>query len=387
VTIALIAANVSLFFGVLDPLDYAMRTADPDLWIWTNFSSLFMHLDEEHLWGNMLFLWAFGSALEPRIGRWRYLAWYFVAGSAGNVLSTFFYLCLAGNDRAVALGASGAIAGVMGLFVVRCYFTRVGLPVPVFGALGAALPAVYRVHVNALVLVGLYFCLDLLGARSEIAGEGTGIDHLAHLGGYCMGLCIGFGSGLVREGRRELLELRASRPLDPDGFGPDASARDRVLERCPDHLALRIARARARSKYVARNDGREDYEVAIRLLGKRDPTEAARIFAEFFGRYGIPLPPREQLLLTPALERLGRLDLAARALELAAESPGIEALDHEHALLRQARLLEAMGLPEPAIHVYEKLLQEHPGSRAIVEAKLARCRAAVGGAGPARPSR
>jgi membrane associated rhomboid family serine protease len=376
VTLGLIVANVWLFYEVRDPLDYAMRTADPALWVWTNFSSLFMHVDAEHLWGNVLFLWIFGSALEPRIGRWRTLGWYFVAGTAGNVLATVFDAWVAADDRMISLGASGAIAGVMGLFVVRCHFARVGLPVPVFGGLGAPLPVGYRVHVNAMVLVGLYFCLDLLGARSQLAGEGEAIGYFAHLGGYGMGLCLAYGSGLAREGRRELLELRASRAADLDGLGPDPAARDRVLLAKPDHLPLRIERARARSKYVLRANGREDYEVAIGLLLKRDTIEAARLFVELFRKYGTALAPRQQLALTPALERIGQLDVAARALEQIAERAGIGEADRERALLQQARLLTALDLPDAAAHVYERLLREHPASRPAVEAKLARLRSA-----------
>lgn len=374
-TIALVAANVAIHYSVADPLDYAMRMGDPSLWLWTNFTSMFAHMSDEHLWGNMLFLWVFASEIEPRLGRARTLLYYLVLGTAGNVLSVVFYSWVVGDDRIVTLGASGAISGVMGLFIVRCYFARVGVAVPIFGPLGAALPIAYRLQVNALVLIGLYFCLDLLGARSQLEGDPSSIDQMAHLGGYCSGLCIAFGTGLVREGRREMLALLASRPPDPEGFGPDHAARDRVLERDPSNVALRIARARTRSKFALHEGGREDYEAAIRLLAKRDLSEAARVFAEFFGKYTVPLSPKEQLALTPALERLGKLDLAARALELAAEVPGIEA-DRERALLRQAMLLEAMGISDAAVHVYEKLLREHPSSRVIVEAKLARCRAA-----------
>lgn len=379
VTLGLIAANVAIHHAVADPLDYAMRMADPSLWLWTNFTSLFVHGSDEHLWGNMLFLWVFGSAVEPRVGRARTLAYYLLAGSAGNALSVAFYAWAAGNDAVTAVGASGAIMGVMGLFVVRCYFTRVPLAIPLFGPLGAGLPLGHRVQVNAMLLAGLYLCLDLLGARADLAGEWTGVDHMAHLGGYGLGLCLAYATGLAREGHRERLVELAERPADLDGPGPDRAARDRALEHDPANSALRLARARDRSKYVPREDGREDYEGAIRSLLKQDRAEAARVFLEFFQRYGAPLPPKEQLALTPALERLGALDAAARALELVSDAPAIEPADRERALFQQARLLGAMGLGEAAAHVYEKLLREHPGCRASVEAKLERCRLGGGG--------
>jgi lipopolysaccharide biosynthesis regulator YciM len=142
------------------------------------------------------------------------------------------------------------------------------------------------------------------------------------------------------------------------------------------NLPLRVARARARSKYVLRDNGREDYEAAIGSLLKRDPTEAARLFVELFRKYGTPLSAKQQLALTPALERIGELDVAARAAEVLAEATGIATADRERALLHQARLLTAMGMTEAAAHVYEKLLREHPSSRASVETKLERCRTA-----------
>ncbi len=171
VTLGLIATNVALHFSVGDPLDYAMRTADPALWLWTNFSSMFVHLDDAHLWGNMLALWVFGSAVEPRIGRARFFVYYLLLGSAGNALSLAFYAWAAGEEQMVGLGASGAIMGVTGLFAVRCYFARVGLAIPLLGPLGAGLPVGHRIQVNAMLLVGLYVCFDLLGARAELAGE------------------------------------------------------------------------------------------------------------------------------------------------------------------------------------------------------------------------
>jgi membrane associated rhomboid family serine protease len=332
-----------------------MRVADPSLWLWTNFSSMFMHGDEGHLLGNMLFLWVFGSAVEPRIGRARFLVYYLLLGSAGNALSTTFDAWAAGNDLVVSLGASGAISGVTGLFAVRCYFARVGFAIPLFGPLGAGLPIGHRIQANAMLLVGFYVCFDLLGARADLAGESTDIGHLAHLGGYALGLCVAYGTGLAREGRRERLVELAERPADSDGVGADREARDRVLAREPARHALRLARARDRSKYVARADGHQDYELAIRSLLRKDPAEAARAFLELFRRYGTPLPPKEQLALTPALERIGALDAAARALELVCDAPGIEPHDRERALRHQARLLRALALPEAAAQVEEKL--------------------------------
>jgi membrane associated rhomboid family serine protease len=364
VTLGLIAANVAIHHAVSDPTDYAMRMADPSLWLWTNFSSLFMHANGEHLWGNMVFLFVFGSAVEPRVGRTRTLAYYLLVGSAGNALSAAFYAWAGGDDTITSIGASGAITGLMGLFVVRCYFTRVGLAIPLFGPLGAGLGFGHRVQVNAMVLVGLYVCFDLLGARADLAGESTGVDHMAHLGGYGLGLCVAYATGLAREGRRERLVELAQGPADLDGPGPDREARDRVLEHDPANTALRLARARDRSKYVPREDGRADYEWVIRSLLRQDRAEAARVFLELFRRYGAPLAPKEQLALTPALERLGALDAAARALELVGNAPGIECGDRERALHHQARLLRAMGLGDAAAQVCEKLLREHPSCRA-----------------------
>jgi membrane associated rhomboid family serine protease len=372
-TIALILVNAAIHYSGIDPVDYAMRMADPSLWPWTNFTSLFMHADGEHLWGNMLFLLVFGSAIEPRVPRARYLVYYLLLGTVANAVSVSFYR-MGGNDLMTSLGASGAISGVMGLFVIRCYFARVGMPIPVFGALGAPIPLGYRLHMNAMVLVGLYFLRDLLGARSEIEEGASGIGYLAHVGGYCAGLCLAYATGLAREGRREVLELRASRPADLESLGPDAGARDRVLELDPQNVTLRLARARARSKYVLRQDARDDYEALIRILLERDPDEAARVFAECFRKYWTPLSPKDQLALSPALERIGELEIAARALEQIAETAGIEAADREKALLHQGKLLVALGLDDAASHVYERLLREHPQTalREIVEAKLGR---------------
>ena len=113
-------------------------------------------------------------------------------------------------------------------------------------------------------------------------------------------------------------------------------------------------------------------------------TEAAEVFAESFRKYRTPLTPHDQLRLTPALENLGELEVAARALELSSAEVGTPASEREKMLLYEARLLVAMNLQHAAIHLYEGFLREFPGSpsRSIVAERLAKLRQEEeGGAG------
>lgn len=148
----------------------------------TLLTSMFMHGSWMHLLGNMLFLWIFGDNLENALGRIRYLIFYLLTGllaSLAHVVSTFV---LNGNPYIPSLGASGAISGVLGGYLllfpknqVRVIMLRVLTTVP------------------AIVAIGLWFVLQLISAWG-IIGAGPqssgGVAFMAHVGGFIAGLVL-----------------------------------------------------------------------------------------------------------------------------------------------------------------------------------------------------
>ncbi len=134
--------------------------------ILTLLTSMFLHGGWAHLFLNMLVLWSFGRVLEPEIGRWRFAALYFAAGIAGGLA----HAILAANSTVPVIGASGAIAGILGAAVVahpRMRVLLIFIPMPLY---------------VGVLLIGLLHAVLLIG------GWGTGIALWAHAGGFLGGL-------------------------------------------------------------------------------------------------------------------------------------------------------------------------------------------------------
>jgi membrane associated rhomboid family serine protease len=150
-------------------------------WFEGAFSSMFLHGSWLHIGGNMLFLWIFGNNVEDSLGRGRFLIWYVVAGLAAVALQTFITLRF--SDAAGAsipnVGASGAIAGVLGAYFVL--LPQASVLTLFFFILLREIPAV--------VFLGLWFVFQLWdGGFSILHPEaGGGVAFFAHIGGFLFG--------------------------------------------------------------------------------------------------------------------------------------------------------------------------------------------------------
>jgi membrane associated rhomboid family serine protease len=135
--------------------------------------SLFLHASWLHLGGNMLFLWIFGNNVEDTLGPIRYLAFYLVAG----LVATGAQLLLDPGSTAPLIGASGAIAGVMGAYLM--WFPRA----PILTWLSFLLIVV--TYVPAWAVLGFWFVSQFF------TGESEGVAWMAHVGGFAFGVVIG----------------------------------------------------------------------------------------------------------------------------------------------------------------------------------------------------
>jgi membrane associated rhomboid family serine protease len=148
----------------------------------TLLTSMFMHGSIAHIFGNMLFLWIFGDNVEDALGRGRYLAFYLVCGllaSLAHVFSTVAMFGANSEEAAVpSLGASGAISGVLGGYVLLFPHKRVTV-------------ILFRIltEVPAWVAVGLWFLMQLLMGLSALGGRG-GVAYGAHIGGFIAGFLL-----------------------------------------------------------------------------------------------------------------------------------------------------------------------------------------------------
>ena len=143
----------------------------------TPLTSMFMHGSLLHLGGNMLFLWIFGNNIEDSMGRLTFVAFYLLGGFAALGLHV-----LTDADSAIpTVGASGAIAGVLGAYA-RLY-PRARVVTVVFIIIIFTV-----VTLPAMLVLGVWFLLQLLPAFSEPSGAGGGVAYFAHIGGFVFGL-------------------------------------------------------------------------------------------------------------------------------------------------------------------------------------------------------
>ena len=182
----LIAANILVFLIELNLGDsfieqwafFPTRFMDNPSRDWvTIFSSMFMHAGLLHIGGNMLYLWVFGNNVEDRFGHIAYLAFYLACGVAATLSQLYFSL---GSDIP-NLGASGAIAGVLGAYLLMFPFRRV-----------TVILVRFVVPLPAIIVLGFWFLLQFYSGVGSIAvsAETGGVAYMAHIGGFVAGFLM-----------------------------------------------------------------------------------------------------------------------------------------------------------------------------------------------------
>lgn len=190
ITYALIALNVLMFLVELSNGDAFINqwsfvpsrfAANPSGQFLTIFSSMFMHAGWIHIGGNMLYLFIFGDNVEDRLGHLRYLIFYLLCGIAASFAQ---YLVSIGSS-VPNLGASGAIAGVLGAYIIMFPGERVRV------LMGYAV-----VQMSALVVIGFWILLQVISSLSTFTASsqtgGGGVAYMAHIGGFLAGIVLTF---------------------------------------------------------------------------------------------------------------------------------------------------------------------------------------------------
>lgn len=195
-TFLLIAANVAVFLATLRPEGgvaaffqaWGLVPANPTLV--TLFTSMFMHAGFFHLLGNMLFLFAFGPAVEDRLGAVRFTALYLAFGAVGGLLHVAIQvLCFPARLAVPAVGASAAICGVMGWFMVAYPRAQVGFAYFVWLFLVYVRYGIFRV--SAFWAVAYFAAGDLFWALFTVhTGVQLQVASWAHLGGFLAGAAL-----------------------------------------------------------------------------------------------------------------------------------------------------------------------------------------------------
>jgi membrane associated rhomboid family serine protease len=197
VTIGLIAANIIVFLYTFTLPEWALErfimgyglipaellgnapiihTAIPGAL--TLVTSMFLHGGLLHLLGNMLYLWIFGNNIEDLLGRFRFLLFYLACG----VFAALAHVILNPNSTMPMVGASGAIAGVLGAYLISFPRARVLVLVFLFIFITTA-------RIPAFWVLGFWFIMQLMYVSSDV-GAGSNIAYMAHIGGFVIGMLL-----------------------------------------------------------------------------------------------------------------------------------------------------------------------------------------------------
>ena len=142
----------------------------------TILTAMFMHASWSHIIGNMIFLWAFGPEIEDAMGRWRYLVFYLV----GGMVAMLAQVAASPHSTVPNLGASGAIAAVMGAFLITYPRDRIRSILVIF-------IFVKVTFIPAALLIGFWFLTQLFNAGQVAHAQTGGVAYLAHVGGFIFG--------------------------------------------------------------------------------------------------------------------------------------------------------------------------------------------------------
>ena len=200
VTIGIIIVNILIFlyelslgsglgefimkFGVV-PLKVSYYSQVPDLTFINTFfpfiSSMFLHGGFVHLIGNMWFLWIFGDNIEDKLGHFKFIAFYFLCGIIASSVHVFFNT----QSNVPCIGASGAIAGVLGAYMITFPHARVVTIVPLF-------VFIQVMELPAMVVLGFWFVIQFFNGAASItaSASGAGVAWWAHIGGFAAGVII-----------------------------------------------------------------------------------------------------------------------------------------------------------------------------------------------------
>lgn len=365
VTYSLIAVNLAVFLWLL-PLDHRSVMLEFGLLPYhpsmrTILTSMFVHSGATHLFWNMLFLWLFGPNVEDALGRLEYSIFYFGSGIAAclmHIVVSTTYTPMAADIPMV--GASGAIAGILGIFAIRFYKTRI---------------KIFYYPIPALVGLEIWFFQQLWGGLQGILHPETGgVAHWSHIGGMLFGAVLGAALRMGVAGSQEYLMTDAMDDLQHGTTLGAAENLETFLAREPDNAD---AHGELAKTYALQGDAERaipHFRRSIDLhLGRGDRHKAVGRFTEM--RHHFP---------NTRLDLRSQFQLARHLVEADCPEPALQLFDEiafahagtpeaEMALMKAGELAASLRDPERAALYYTRFLKEYPESayRAMVEKSLA----------------
>ncbi len=366
-------------------------TNDVSWWAWTYrpataglltpLTACFLHAGWMHLLGNLIYLWVFGPALERALGSVGLFGLFCTCGYLGNLMQGALVMRWApAAAHGGVVGASGALSGLLGLFLLRYYFARIKLawwaflPLQGINRTGTTyVPAA----VGVLLWVGLQIALALG------SGGGGGTAYGAHLGGLLTGLLLAISLGLSRKGRVEHVLAQARHAREVGNLHDAVGLLQRYLRDVPDDEESQLDLARLLCIQGDRGEAQRMFrDLVAQRMRRSDMAGACEVFIEARrANAAFILSPRRQRRVAFWLEKSTQFAWAATAyLDYARFYGGREGADH--AMARAATLLlTRVGNRDEGLAALERAIDEHPRSpwRHMLEQERARLGGSLSG--------
>jgi membrane associated rhomboid family serine protease len=358
-TLLIVCANLVVFAasqqnGELNPAVARLWGLTPSApTLLTLVSYMFLHGYWWHLLGNMLAIWLFGAHVEEALGRWEYLLFYLGSGIAAGLFHVGVTATLMPAAAAAPLvGASGALSGILGLFVVRFWRAKIRV--------------LLLFEVPAILAVAAFVLYQLVNGvlAVEDGGRTSNTAFWAHIGGLLFGALIAIPLRMHHDSRHEYnLEDGAKAAAAGDNSAAAAHYRQ-ALTLNPDDPAAHHSLARA---YVNLRQGEAAHRHlmdAMRLYLRGGHSLAvARVYEEALANFEtFPLPPNLLQRVASACEESEQYGLAVHALsEICRDHP--QAREAEMSLLRLGKLhLQKMDQPQNAEGIFSEFVRLYPTS-------------------------
>jgi len=371
VTLGIIGLNVLGFLfeailpndmlnAALDALSYGPRNYYNPFAV---FTSMFMHGSMDHLFFNMLFLWIFGPPMEERLGWIKYLAFYLGAGVSSALLFMAMQFLQVGPEGNGAIGASGAITGVMGIYIYRCYFAKLRMVVDTFYL---KLPF----EVPALPFVLFFFIKDLYAGINYPTVTGTA--HWGHIGGFVFGVIAARMIRLGHEGRIEQLREKVNKGLQ-EGKGLASLEKElmKILELVPHDPEVKHDLARLCASTERPREAMSYYTEAISTYFVKSPLAGAYTVVECVQKLKRPMDFKHHLKAAEVMVRHGEYADARKVLLIVLKQKLTRSQVIERTLALFAKVNHQLGRDGDAKKALGMLEKGFPKSRLIEDVRVA----------------
>lgn len=364
VTLAIIGLNaIAYTFEAVLPNDVLSAMLDAMSYgpknyynVFAIFSSMFMHGSISHIFFNMLFLWIFGAPVEERLGWQRFLTFYLLAGFSSGVIYTGMGFLQQGAESPGAIGASGAVSGIMALYIYRCFYAKLKMIIdPMFIKLKFSIPA--------LPFVLFYYVLPDLYAAINYSTVSR-VAHWGHIGGFAMGLLIARYMRYGHEGRLETLREQVNAKLH-EGKGLASAEKEllKILDFNPHDPEIKLDLARLYTNTERPKEAMRFYSDAIAAYFVKSPTMAAQTVIEYVEQFKRPMDFNFHLKAAEILVKEGAYEKARRLLLIVLKQKLERKPVIERTLALFTKLNWHLGRQSDAQRAYSMMQKGFPKSR------------------------